>query len=238
MGRNESDMRAITVQSEITMGRFGVESVPTKKWREDLAADGRASYTHTVEGKVSVLCEDGVSRQIIHVTGRLFGNPRCSTLGGLVSAWHFRPSKGRTHAQARLTADGLSFSDASPVFTEPDIVGPDGAAFSPSHGLVLKATLTKGKTVRFTGVELAQRLHRSGPAEGTPVVGKDGTLYYEIAKFSGIEVVARELTDSALGGPVAPLSDETATLQSARPAGQRQTASASVESAPAEELML
>lgn len=221
-------MRANTVQLELTLGTFGVEAVPTKAWREELAARGKASYTHAVEGKASALCEDGVTKAVVHLTARLFGNPRCSTLGGLVAKWAYRPSKGSVHAQAKLTADGKAFADATPVFTEPDIVGPGGAALSPSLGLVLSAELTKGKTLRFAGVEMAQRMHRTGPAAGTPIVGKDGTLYYEITRFASVAVVDRPNSNSVLGGSEAPLSAEPATLtfQAARPAERTQEAPA------------
>ena len=208
---------AINFQRSVTLGSFGIESVPTKTWRDDLKKDGAAKYTHEISGKALVKCEDGQER-LVGVELRMFGKKRRSSLGGIVASWAARPTRGATHAQCRTTGgpEGTRFEGGAPAFTEPDIVCADGAVRSPEAGLVLKAALTRGKTLRLAGAELAVRFHKAGPLQGQPVVGADGTRFYEVRRFEGVEVADRPRAAELDDGDEAPASAECASLSAAR----------------------
>ena len=182
---------AINVQQKITFGWVKIESVPSNDWRTSLAKGEPVTYRHEITGNAKVLCNDGNVR-VVNLDLTVFGKKRRSNLGGIVETWAPRPSRSEAHAQCQTRRDGDSIVFDGPVtFTESDILDAAGQPHSPEAGLVLVASLVKGKTFAVTGAELRPRLQRDGQFKGQPVVGQDGTEYLEIRHIEGLEVVDR-----------------------------------------------
>ena len=219
---------AMNYQKSIVLGGFGVESVPASSWRDSVKAGEPVTYRHEISGGALVECEDGRMR-IVRVETVLFGKKRFSALGGLVTAWEARPSKGKAHAQAKTVEKNgeLSFDGPSPVFTEADPL----VAAQAEKGLCHKAAIAKGKTLAFTGCELKPKLHGDRRADGTanpnagqPVIGKDGTAYYTLCHTEWTAVVDRPERQDLADDDVAPVSQETGTVrQAARRQGTYET---------------
>ena len=200
-------------QPTLVLGGFAVESVPANNWRAKIAAGEPVPYYHDVRGNAVLECEDGAKRSV-QVEVRFFGKKRFSALGGIVFSWMPRPSRGPVHAQTKnvTLADGsVSFEGGTPVFTESDIVSPDGRVHSPSEGLVHRASLAKGKTLAFTDAELELR----------PFVSNGETkLAVTIRHHNGVSVIDRPAVADLDDDAEAPASAETATVrQAARKTG-------------------
>lgn len=202
----------LNYQPKITMGGFGVDSIPFSNWRETLVKDGTVQYSHQISGNALLECEDGRLRSF-QIEVSLYGKKRFSALGGLVAAWHARPSRGKTHAQCKVIelASGSTAFDGPVTFTEPEIITPTGAV-SPELGLVYKADITKGKTIQFVDAELKQKLDS---VTGKPVTGKDGTLYFVISHKAGEAVVDRPKAVEIDDGEVATVSAEPVSVRAA-----------------------
>lgn len=215
---------AMNFQASVILGGFGIESIPGADWRDSVRKGEPVSYRHEISGGALVECEDGKKR-IVRVETALFGKKRFSALGGLVAGWQARPSKGKAHAQCKTVERNgeVSFDGPSPVFTEDDPIVNARAEL----GLCHKAQIAKGKTLAFADVELRAKLHgpktadgRPNPNAGQPVVGKDGTAFYEIRHQGGVSVVDRPQQAELADDEVAPVSGECAsTRQAARQRG-------------------
>lgn len=210
---------AMNYQRSLVLGGFGIESVPASSWRDSVKAGEPVAYRHEISGNALVECEDGRQR-IVHVETVLFGKKRHSALGGLVTTWEARPSKGKAHAQAKTVERNgeTGFDGPSPVFTEADPI----VAAQAERGLCYKASIAKGKTLGFTGVELKPKLHGDKRADGTAnpnagqqVVGKDGVAYYTLGHVEGTAVVDRPERQDLADDDVAPVSSETGTVRQA-----------------------
>jgi len=221
---------AMNYQRSIVLGGFGVESIPASSWRDSVKAGEPAAYRHEISGTAVVECEDGRQR-VVRVETVLFGKKRFSALGGLVTAWEARPSKGKAHAQAKTAErNGETSFDGPVCFTEPDPL----VAAQAEKGLCHKAAIAKGKTLGFTSCELKPKLHgdkradgSANPNAGQPVVGKDGTAYYTLGHTEGTAVVDRPERQDLADDDVAPVSGETGTVrQAARRQGTRETPAA------------
>lgn len=200
-------------QPTLVLGGFAAESVPANDWRAKIAAGEPVPYYHDIRGNAVLECEDGAKRSV-QVEIRFFGKKRLSALGGIVASWMPRPSRGSVHAQTKnvTLADGsISFEGGTPVYTESDLVAPDGSVHSPEKGLVYRASLAKGKTLAFTDAELELR----------PFVSNGETkLSVTIRHHNGVAVIDRPAVADLDDETEAPTSKETATVrQAARKTG-------------------
>lgn len=219
----------LNFQPKITLGGFGIESIPFTNWRETLAKDGTVQYQHEISGNAVVECEDGRMRSI-QVELRIYGKKRFSGLGGIVTQWHPRPSRGKTHAQCKTVTlrDGSTAFDGPVQFAEPEIATPTGPV-SPELGLVYKADLAKGKTLAIAGAELKAKFDN-----GNQVIGKDGTLYYVVTHNGGVSVEDRPAVADLGDDDSVPVSAEGVSVRAAaRRSGGSTAAPVSDAAAPA-----
>lgn len=212
----------LNYQPTLVLGGFSAESVPANDWRGKIAAGSPVPYYHDIRGNAILECEDGKKR-VCQVEVRFFDKKRFSALGGLVSEWHPRPSRGPVHAQTKTVtlADGsVSFEGGVPVYTESDIPAPDGTVVSPEAGLVYRAAPAKGKTLAFTDAELELRRFTANGEDRVSVT---------VRHHGGVSVIDRPQAAMFDDEAEAAVSKESATVRQAARRAQAQQAPAASE---------
>jgi hypothetical protein len=160
-------------QSAITLGSYGVETIPSKTWREALTKNEPVQYRAEVRGNARVKMLDG-TETLASVQSVVFDG-RTPALFGAVEGYQYRASEGGLFTNARELADGTVEFDG------------------PEAGCALKAVLSKGKTLRFHGAELKPVIK-----DGVQVMSA-GKPVFEIHFHDSVECVDRPAQSDTTG---------------------------------------
>jgi hypothetical protein len=161
-------------QKALVMGSYGVESVPSKAWRADLAAGKPVSYRAEISGSCQATLVDGTV--VLIVAQATIFDGRTPMLFGAVDGYLYRESTGGLFTNVRELADGSVEFDGEEA------------------GAVLKAQLAKGKTLRFENVELKPVMK-----DGVQVTSS-GRLVFDVAHFENPSCVDRPAHVESTGG--------------------------------------
>lgn len=161
-------------QQSITLGSYGVDSIPKKEWREQIAKGEPVGYRAEIRGNARVKMLDG-TETLASVQAVVFDG-RTPALFGAVEGYQYREApEGGLYTQVRENAAG-----------EAEFDGPEAGAF-------LKAVLAKGKTLQFSNAELKPVMK-----DGAQVVSA-GKPVFEIAYHDSIACVDRPAHEATTG---------------------------------------
>lgn len=160
-------------QTSIILGSYGVETIPSKDWREAQAKGEPVKYRSEIRGNARVRMLDG-TETLASVQSVVFDG-RTPALFGAVEGYQYRQSEGGLFTNARELADGAVEFDG------------------PEAGCALKAVLVKGKTLRFNGAELKPVIK-----DGVQVMSA-GKPVFEIHFHDSVECVDRPAQAESTG---------------------------------------
>jgi hypothetical protein len=182
-------------QPKITLGSFGVDSIPAKDWREMIAKGTDVKYRCEVRGTAKVAMLDG-TMTLASVQAVIFDG-RTPSIHGVVEAYQYREAPdGGLFTDVRVNDKGeLEFS-------------------ADERGAFLKAQLVKGKTLSFTDAELSPVIDKQTNLQ----VLSAGKPVFEIRHHEGIACVDRPAFEQSTGA-AAPIV-ATGVAQGPRSAGR------------------